>query len=84
MIALKQWWKVLKVKLLGHSQYYGISGNMPEMKVFYIRTVRLVYKWINRRSQKKSYNWQQFRNYLKYNPLSMLKIYYLTYTLSQK
>ena len=84
MVELKQWWEVLKVKLLGHYHYYGISGNMLEMRVFYTRTVRLAYKWINRRSQKKSYNWQQFRKYLNYNPLPMPKIYHLTYTLSRK
>ena len=84
MVELKQWWEVLKVKLLGHYHYYGISGNMLEMRVFYTRTVRLAYKWINRRSQKKSYNWQQFRKYLNYNPLPMPKIYHLTYTLSRR
>ena len=29
---LQEWWEVLKMKLLGHYQYYGISGNMAEIK----------------------------------------------------
>jgi len=28
MVKLKEWWKVLRPKLLGHYRYYGISGNM--------------------------------------------------------
>ena len=81
-VKLKQWWPVLESKLIGHYRYYGISGNMPAMQAFYSRSLRLAYKWINRRSQKKSYNWKQFLNFIKYNPLPLPKIYHLTYTLS--
>lgn len=84
LVELKQWWDVLRLKLLGHYRYYGISGNIPEMKAFYKRAVRLTFKWINRRSQKKSYSWSQFHKFLKYNSLPKLKIYHLTYTLSSR
>ena len=82
LVRLEQWWKVLVVKLLGHYHYYGISGNFSELKKFYKLAVKLAYKWINRRSQKKSYNWVQYSNFLKYNPLPEPKIYHLTYALS--
>ena len=82
VVKLGQWWKVLIVKLLGHYRYYGISGNYREIKKFYILTQKLAYKWINRRSQKKSYNWTQYGRFLKYNPLPKPKIYHLAYTLS--
>ena len=39
--------------------------------------IKLVYKWINRRSQKKSFNVTQFKQLLKYNPLPEPKIYHL-------
>ena len=81
---LQEWWEVLKMKLLGHYHYYGISGNMAEIKAYYNQAVRLAYKWVNRRSQKRSYNWAQFHRVLKYNPLPRPKIYHLTYTLSSK
>jgi len=84
MVKLKEWWEVLRAKLLGHYHYYGLSGNMPEMKAFYKHILRLAFKWINRRSQKKSYNWIQFSKFLKYNPLPKPKIYHLTYTLSPR
>lgn len=80
-VELKQWWQTLRAKLLGYFRYYGISGNMPQMKAFYTKVVRLAFKWINRRSQKKSYNWKQFNRFLEYNPLPKPKIYHNIYTL---
>jgi len=82
LVKLKSWWKVFGVKLIGHYRYYGISGNYRELRRFYILAIRLAYKWINRRSQKKSYNWVQYGRFLEYNPLPKPKIYHLTYTLS--
>jgi len=82
LVELKEWWRVLKLKLFGHYHYFGISGNMPSLQAYYTRTRWLAHKWINRRSQKKSYNWQQFQKFVKYNPLPTPKIYHLTYTLS--
>lgn len=81
LVKIEEWWRVLRLKLIGHYRYYGISGNMPEMQAYYKQTMRLVYKWVNRRSEKKSYNWKQFSNFVKYNPLPLPKIYHLTYTL---
>ena len=82
LVKLKEWWEVLRLKLLGHYRYYGISGNIRGIKTFYYQTLYLVFKWINRRSQKRSYSWVQFSRFLKYNPLPEPKIYHLTYTLS--
>lgn len=81
-VKLEQWWPVLIMKLIGHYRYYGVSGNSYCIRIFYSQTVKLVYKWINRRSQKKSYNWTQFNRFLQFNPLPKPKIYYQLYTLS--
>jgi hypothetical protein len=82
LVKLAEWWQVLGKKLIGHYQYYGISGNMEGLKRYYSRTLKLAYKWINRRSQKRSYNWEQFHRFLERNPLPKPRIYHLTYTLS--
>jgi len=82
LVELKEWWEVLKQKLIGHYNYYGISGNIWGLRRFYKATFWLAYKWINRRSQKKSYNFERFCRFLKYNPLPKPRIYHLTYTLS--
>jgi len=80
-VKLRRWWQVLRQKLLGHYQYYGMSGNTRGIKSYYYHTVRLAFKWINRRSQKKSYNWTQFNRFLVFNLLPKPKIYHSTYTL---
>lgn len=82
LVKLQDWWEVLSRKLIGHYNYYGVSGNMPQLRKFYKRTLSLSYKWINRRSQRRSYNWERFYRFLKYNPLPEPKIYHSMYTLS--
>lgn len=66
---LKEWWKTLIAKLRGHYEYYGISGNYAYIAKYYYRCRQLAFKWINRRSQRKSMNWEQFSGYLERFPL---------------
>jgi len=73
-MEVKEWWKILEAKLRGHYQYYGISENFESISHFYLITVRMVIKWMNRRSQKKSMNWEGFQEYLKLYPLPKPKI----------
>jgi group II intron reverse transcriptase/maturase len=49
--------KTLKAKLQGTWNYYGIIGNYRRMKLLYDETCRAVYKWLNRRSQRRSLTW---------------------------
>jgi group II intron reverse transcriptase/maturase len=80
--AAKEWWKILKAKLTGHYRYYGVSGNFRSLYKFYCRTLGLVVKWMNRRSQKKSFNRHTFREYLERYELPKPKIYHDFYTLT--
>ena len=79
---VKEWWQVLKAKLMGHYQYYGISGNMRLLSRYYGLTVRLAMKWLNRRCQKHSFSWEGFEAYLKHYPLPKPRIVHDLYTLS--
>lgn len=81
LVKINVWWKILTAKLRGYFQYYGISGNMLWLKKYHSIVIRKVYKWINRRSQKKSFNWSQFSDYLKLYPLPKPKIYHNMYTM---
>ncbi len=81
LLTGKEIWRVLSAKLRGHFQYYGVSGNYQGMKRFYFLTVRAAYRWLNRRSQKKSFNWEEFREYLRNYPLPKPKIFHNFYTL---
>lgn len=82
MFELLEWWPVLEVKLRGHYQYYGVSGNMPALRQYYATTLRLTRKWLNRRSQRKAYSWKRFMEYLKHYPLPLPRITHNLCTLS--
>lgn len=74
--TLKELWPVIKSKIIGHYNYFGINGNIRSLRKYYRNVVKMIYKWINRRSQKKSMNWKQFTNYLQWNELPQPRIYH--------
>lgn len=79
LIKTKDWWKILIVKLRGHFQYYGVSENYDGIARFYKFTIRMVKKWMDRRSQRKKMNWDSFNEYLKHYPLPKPKIVHRFY-----
>jgi len=56
--------KTLAAKLRGVWNYYGILGNSRSLSRFYTATLRLVYKWLNRRSQRRSHTWRSYNRLL--------------------
>ena len=54
---LSQTMKTLKAKLQGAWNYYGLIGNFRRMQLLYNAACRALYKWLNRRSQRKSLTW---------------------------
>ncbi|MBF0245606.1 MAG: group II intron reverse transcriptase/maturase [Planctomycetes bacterium] len=56
-------------KLRGYYNYYGVPGNMDSMWQFSFHAHQILYKWLNRRSQRKSYNWDGFTSLLEACPL---------------
>ena len=79
-IKLKEIWKIFCAKLRGHFQYFGVSGNYIGISRFYVKCVRLLMKWLNRRSQKKSFNWEKLTKYIKCYNIPKPKIYHNMYT----
>ena len=49
-----------KLKMSGHLQYYAISDNAPMCDAFRTQFIKLLFKWMNRRSQRRSYTWKRF------------------------
>lgn len=66
----------LRIKLLGHYRYYGISHNSTMIGTFRHRTIEYLFKVLNRRSNRKSYSWEGFNEMLKYYKLPYPKIYF--------
>ncbi len=58
------------------------SGNMPSLQRYYRLAMRLALKWLNRRSQRRSFSWAGFDEYLKHYPLPKPRIVHNLYTLS--
>jgi hypothetical protein len=53
---LRTLFKKLNSKLRGYYNYYGIIGNYDSLQKFFKISLDILYKWINRRSQRKSMN----------------------------
>ena len=79
-IKIAYWWPILVAKLRGHYQYFGISGNYRSINSYFHQVKRLLFKWLNRRSQKRSFNGEGFLQYLNRYPLPKPKIYRNLYT----
>ncbi len=78
-VKTKEWWKILIAKLRGHFRYYGVSENYDGIVRFYKATIRMVRKWMNRRSQKRKMSWDRFTKYLEHYPLPKPKIVHSFY-----
>ena len=72
----------LTVKLLGYYRYYGITDNTKALVGFKTEVGKLLFKWMNRRSQKRSFDWNKFNLFLKRYPLPIPKITVHIYDLS--
>ena len=76
---LEELWEMLTTKLRGHYNYYGFSGNFEGLQRFYWSIFRLAFKWLNRRSQKKSFTQEEYAKWVTCNPLPKPKITYAIY-----
>lgn len=63
---LRKLFDLLNAKLRGYYYYYGIIGNYASLESFFEEVKRILYKWLNRRSQRKSFNYKAFREILNY------------------
>ena len=57
----------LNRKLRGYYNYYGVIGNSRSLSEFYDKAVEIMFKWLNRRSQRRSYSWTIFRQLIRYH-----------------
>ena len=72
---LKLIMKTVNMKLVGHYRYYGVSFNSRWTANFWFQTRELLFKILNRRSNRRSYTRAEFVDMLKFYPLATPKIY---------
>jgi len=59
-LKIPELFKALNAKLRGYYNYFGVYGDLRSLNTFYLYAVRALWKFLNRRSQRKSYNWVGF------------------------
>jgi RNA-directed DNA polymerase len=47
-------------RVVGHLAYYAITDNAKRCSTYHTCATRILYKWLNRKSQRRSYTWEQF------------------------
>ena len=52
---------MLNSKYRGYFNYYGVIGNSKGLNEFYGTSLKILHKWMNRRSQRRSFNWGEFK-----------------------
>lgn len=67
--------KTVKAKLIGHYRYYGITDNTRKMNEFRYLVLYILYKWLNRRSQRRSFTWEKYQLFLDKCKFPYPKIY---------
>ena len=71
---LAEQWDIFRSKLRGHIQYYGVPYNTRAVANFVHQSTRIFFKWHNKRSQKKSFNWDSFSRFTKARPLPEVRV----------
>jgi len=66
----------LNSKLSGYNNYYGIRGNYESLQDYFYHVTRILFKALNRRSQRRSYNWKGFAELIKVFKLRKPRICY--------
>ena len=61
-------------RLEGHLNYYAITDNAARCQMIHQRATRILLKWLNRRSQRKSYNWDTFNVVLRNSCWPVIRI----------
>jgi RNA-directed DNA polymerase len=72
---IEEFMKTLKSKIQGHCNYYGVTGNRRAVGNYINECRNLLYKWLNRRSQRKSFDWRKFKLFIAKYPLPKVKTY---------
>jgi RNA-directed DNA polymerase len=62
-------WTMAAAKLIGHYRYFGVTFNQSKLEHFYWVCTQALFKWLNRRSQRRSFTWERFMKRLHYEPL---------------
>ncbi len=55
-----------KSRIDGHLNYYAITDNFDSCNQYVYHATRILHKWLNRKSQRKTYTWDGFNNAMRW------------------
>jgi group II intron reverse transcriptase/maturase len=55
-----------KIRVAGHMNYYAITDNSDKCSTYLHHVRRILFKWLNRKSQRRSYTWEGYLQALKW------------------
>ena len=56
--------RIARRRVIGHLNYYAITDNSERCSYYVYRTTRILFKWLNRKSQRRAYTWAGFNQAL--------------------
>jgi group II intron reverse transcriptase/maturase len=57
--------RAARVRVIGHLSYYAITDNARQCSNYVYQATRILFKWLNRKSQRRAYTWEQFNQALR-------------------
>jgi RNA-directed DNA polymerase len=52
--------RLARSRVVGHLSYYAITDNTDRCRYYVHRTERILFKWLNRKSQRRAYTWETY------------------------
>ena len=49
-----------RIRVIGYLNYYAITDNTARCNYYHYCVKRILFKWLNRKSQRDSYTWKRF------------------------
>lgn len=68
-LPVKEFMRRIQIKMKGHINYFGVTHNRRMISNFVFEVRKLIFKWLNRRSQRRSFDWIDYAKFLIKFPL---------------
>ena len=56
--------RAARIRVIGHLNYYAITDNVERSGYYVYRATHILFKWLNRKSQRQTYTWAAFNQAL--------------------
>jgi group II intron reverse transcriptase/maturase len=73
-LGIRELFEQLNRKLRGYYNYYGVRGNSKSLGEFYYHATKILWKWLNRRSQRGSYTRNGYKELLEHFDIAKPRI----------